>query len=118
MKTLHNVHWNHITPPVQWASHEQRPHQAGLAGLSARLMFILVIWDPGVGSACTMAHKMQSTHPERRRLEEGSGEQPYVGLAGHRLHPNIYSGSKGQQRGRQSCSGTPAQGLEGHLEPS
>ena len=45
-----------------------------IMGLSAWLMFLLVIWDPGVGSTCTEAHKTQSTHPEPTQLEEGSGE--------------------------------------------
>ena len=81
-----------------------------VVGLSAWLMLLLVIWDPGVGSTRTKAHETQSTHPEPTRLEEGSGEPPYMGLDGHRLHPSVYSGSKGQQRGRQSCSGDTSLG--------
>lgn len=30
MKTLHDLPWNHITPSVQWPSHEQRPRRGSL----------------------------------------------------------------------------------------
>ena len=130
---------------MQWASHEQWPHQAGLVGLSARLMFTLVIWDPGVGSTCTMAHKMQSTHPERTRPEEGSGNSLMrVWMATDCIPPStrghgqkraqgdslmrvwmatdcIPSSTRGQKvsnRAGSPVQETPAQGLEGHLEPS
>ena len=103
---------------MQWASHEQWPHQAGLVGLSARLMFTLVIWDPGVGSTCTMAHKMQSTHPERTRPEEGSGNSLMRVWMATDCIPSSTRGQKVSNRAGSPVQETPAQGLEGHLEPS
>lgn len=136
--------------------------------VSARLMFTLVIWDPGVRSTCTMAHKMQSTHPERTQSAEGDSlmqvrmatdciptstrghgrraqgdslmrvrmatgaSQQLLGVTARRglrgtalcgfgwpqVHPNVYSGSRGQQQGRQSCSGDTSPGTRRTWNPA
>ena len=53
----------------------------------------------------------ERTHPERTRPEEGSGEQPYVGSDGHRLYPNVYSGS----RPEEGSGGQPYVGSDGQI---